>query len=243
MSSRWASHRFRRRVLWAGALVAATAGVVVPVVLLGNTAHDEPERFSNRPLWVYHAPKLARLSAAERSRLLDTSVRFVRTAVARRHLDEAYALADPQLLQGMSKREWMTGNIPVVPFPAAGVAQWDVDYSYENDVAFQLSLLAKQGSSPVVGKTFTIELVRHGRGAPWRVASWVPVGVSGAGNDLDAAAEQQAVDALKVSAPLATWWLALPAGLLALVVLIPVGIALRSWLVGRRAAREYRAGL
>jgi hypothetical protein len=238
--SRLTSHRVRRRALWIGALVAATAGVVIPTVLLGNTAKPEPaEHVTRGNTWVYHEPKLARLSAAERTTLLDTSLRFVRTAVARKHLDQAYALAGPELLQGMSKREWMTGNIPVVPFPAVGVAQWDVSYSYENDVAFQLSLLAKPGSSSVVGKTFTIELVRRRPSAPWRVAAWAPLGISGEGNDLDIAAQAQQVQ--KVSAPLATWWLALPAGVLALVVLIPIGIAVRSWLAGRKAERAYRA--
>lgn len=244
MTSRWSSHRFRRRALWAGALVAATTGVVVPTVLLGNTAKPEPEEAApHGKVWVYREPKLARLTAAERTRLLDTSLRFVRTAVARRHLDQAYALADPQLLQGMSKREWMTGNIPVVPFPAAGVAQWDVTYSYENDVAFQLSLVAKPGSSPVVGKTFTIELVRPKRGAAWRVVSWSPLGISGSNNDVEIAAQQKQVEAAAVErgAPLGTWWLALPATVLGLAVLVPVGLGVRSWLAGRRAERDYRA--
>jgi hypothetical protein len=241
MRRRLASHRFRRRALWGAALVGALAGIVVPAVLLGNTAKQEPERLSGGRAWVYRAPKLARLAPAERARLLETSIRFVRTAVARQHLDEAYDLAGPELRQGMSKREWMRGNIPVVPFPAAGVAQWDLSYSYENDVAFQLSLLAKPGSSSVVGKTFTIELVRRTVHSPWKVVSWVPVGVSGPGNDTEIAAQQQALDAQRLPAPLARWWLALPVGVLALVVLVPIGLGVRSWLAGRRADRRYRA--
>jgi len=241
--SRWSSHRFRRRALWAAAAAAAAAGVVVPTVLLGNTAKPEPERFSNRPTWIYHEPKAARLTSLDRRVALDTSIRFVRTAVARQRLDEAYALAAPELRQGLTKRQWMTGNIPVVPFPAVGVAQWDVAYSYENDVAFQLSLVAKPGASPVVGKTFTIELVRRKRGLPWRVVSWTPLGISGSNNDVEIAAQQDALaaQAVKRGAPLGTWWLALPAGLLALVVLIPIGVGVRSWLAGRRAERDYRA--
>ncbi len=241
MRARLASHRFRRRLLWVGSLVAAGTGVAVTVALIGNTAKPEPERFTNAKVWVYREPKLARLTSAERQRLLDTSLHFVRTAVARKHLDEAWALAGPELRQGMSRREWLTGDIPVVPFPAVGVAQWDVAYSYENDVAFQISLVAKPGTSSVVGKTFTIELTRPRAGRAWRVAAWAPLGISGPGNDVEIAAQEQANEAAKVSAPLAMWWLALPVGVLALVLLIPLSLAVRSWLLHRRFEREYRA--
>lgn len=241
---RLSSYRFRRRALWTVAVLVAATAVVVPTVLLGNTAKPEPERFSNEPTWVYHEPKRAALTSDDRRGALDASIRFVRTAVARQRLDEAYALAAPELRQGLTKRQWMTGNIPVVPFPAVGVAQWDVAYSYENDVAFQLSLVAKPGSSSVVGKTFTIELVRRGRGAPWRVASWAPLGISGATNDVEIAAQQQESEAAarRRDAPLGTWWLALPVALLGLAVIVPVGLGVRSWLAGRRAERDYRAG-
>ncbi len=238
--SRLASHRFKRRALWIGALVASVVGVVVAAALIGNTAEPEPEHFSSQPAWVYHEPKLARLGRAERARLLETSMLFVRTAVARRDLDRAYALAGPELRQGMSRSEWAKGNIPVVPFPAVGVAQWNVAYSYENDVAFQISLIAERGASPVVGKTFTIELVRPSRSAPWHVASWVPTGISGAGNDLKVAAQARAVQARTIEAPLGRIWLALPVGVLALVILIPIGVATRSWFLNRRGEREYR---
>lgn len=238
--SRFGSHRFRRRFLWSAAFVIATASVVVTAAVIGNTAKPEPEHFSNEPTWVYREPKLARLSKAERAHLLETSMLFVRTAVARKDLDRAYALAGPELRQGMSLDEWMKGNIPVVPFPAAGVAQWSVAYSYENDVAFQISLIAKPGSSPVVGKTFTIELMRPRRSAPWHVASWVPTGISGAGNDVRIAAQEQATQTQRIEAPLGRIWLALPVGVLALVILIPVGVATRSWYVHRKGEREYR---
>ena len=82
-------------------------------------------------------------------------------------------------------------------------------------------------------------------GAPWRVVSWLPLGVSGAGNVRAAAAEQaQAAQAATRRRPaLAAWWLAFPLALLSLVLLLPLGLGVRSWLAGRRAERDYRASL
>ena len=33
------------------------------------------------------------------------------------------------------RKQWLTGAIPVVPFPAVGVAEWHLDWSYADDVA------------------------------------------------------------------------------------------------------------
>jgi hypothetical protein len=237
MSGRFASPRFRRRFIWSILLVGSATGVVVTAALVGNTAHPEPETFSNTPVTIARSPKLARLGPVERQRLLETSLLFVRTAVARRDLDRAYELAGPELVQGMTRAEWRHGNIPVVPFPAIGVAEWDVAYSYENDVAFTLSLVAKPGTSPVVGKTFTIELTRPSGRKPWRVASWFPTGISSVRNDpkLAAAAEQVP----KVQAGLSLWWLFLPVGMLATVIVIPAALGARHWWIGRRSERAY----
>ena len=61
--------------------------------------------------------------------------RFILTAVARQNLAESYALAHPELRQGMSKREWLTGNIPVVYYPAKQIetATFKVDESYPGE--------------------------------------------------------------------------------------------------------------
>ena len=239
MRGRLASYRFRRRFAWITVLASAASGVVVASVLLGNTAKPPPEHLTNRPAQVVRAPRLAKLRPADRTLLLNTSLRFVRTAVARRHLDQAWKLAGPELTQGMTRREWLSGNIPVVPFPAAGVASWNVAYSYDNDVAFDISLVAKPGASPVIGKTFTIELTRRDHRSPWRVASWLPTGISGIGNDPKLAAQ---VEQTKIGKPaLGLYWLALPFGLLAMIVIVPTALGLRHWWVGRRSEREYLA--
>ena len=128
---------------------------------------------SNEPAWVYHEPKLHKLSKAERLELLATSSRFVNTAVARKHLDEAWNLLGPEMQAGQTRKSWNTGTNNVVPFPVSNIIAWNVSYSYENDVAFDLALRSRGGD--IVGKTFTIELKRYPKlGNRWLVASWTP---------------------------------------------------------------------
>lgn len=237
---RWSSARFRRRFFLIGGAAVVLASVVTTAALLGNTAKRQPETFRPGNPWVYRSPQAARLTKAERVDVLKTSMLFIDTAVARKHLEQAFAITGPELRQGMSRREWLRGDIPVVPFPVLGVAAWNLIYSFRDDVGLQFSLVAKPHTQTVIGKTFTIELKRHGHAAPWRVVSWSPTGISGPTNDPQQAAAL-AAGPPPVHAALDLWWLALPLGLLGLVVLVPTAAGVRSWVVGRRAVREYLA--
>ena len=121
------------------------------------------------------------------------------------------SMTDPSLRQGFTRREWATGEIPVVPYPAAGIRQLTIDWSYRDDVALDIVLVAtaESGLSP---KSFMIELKRSGAPAHrhWLVASWVPHGVSEASMLADAAKNQEPIPPGDVALePLAA-----PAGLL-----------------------------
>lgn len=241
MRRRWSSVRFRRRFYAIGGTLTVVTSVVVAAALIGNTATPQPDTLRPGKPWVYHEPVKAKLLGLDRRSALDTSLLFINTAVARKHLDVAYRLAAPELRQGMSKGEWMHGDIPVVPFPVLAVAQYSLAYSYRNDVAFQFSLLARPGTgSTVVGKTFTIELKRPRTHAPWRVVSWSPTGISGVTNDL-----AQAITASKRPPPpegsLSLYWLLLPLGMLASIVLVPTALGVRGWYLGRKFERQYLA--
>ena len=62
---------------------------------------------------------------------------FILTAVARKNLRRAYDLSGPQIRQGQSLKEWMTGNIAVVPYPVADlkIAPMKIDYAYAKEAA------------------------------------------------------------------------------------------------------------
>jgi hypothetical protein len=231
------SHRFRRRLFGGSVFVAVTGVVVVGSILIGNTGrdlgqHDQPT--GGKP-WVYREPKKLRLTNALRQRLLAESLQFVQTAVTRADVDRAYDLASPGLREGMTRREWNTGNIPVVPYHAAGIIGWNVGYSYTDEVALNLALVGEKGAD-TVGKSFTIDLKRYGD--RWLVDSWTPNGISGSTNVISL---HKLANEPPPKAPLAATWLLVPLSVLGLVLAVPVALGIRAWLIARRALRAYEA--
>jgi hypothetical protein len=240
MRRRLSSYRFRRRLAWTGGLTAVAAAVVGASIWIGNTGKSTETPFTDKPVWVYHEPRLHHLTQRERLELLATSSHFVRTAVARRHLDEAWMLLGPEMQAGQTRKSWNTGTNNVVPFPVSGIAAWNLLYSYDDDVAFDLALVAQPGHD-LVGKTFTIELKRYPqRGNRWLVAAWVPRGVTTAGQSKSAAAEPPPPPP---RAPLSAKWLVVPGSILALILLTPLAVILRSLVESRRAAKRYARDL
>ena len=110
----------------------------------------------------------APLAAAARKVALE----FVSTAVARRNLDRAWDLVAPELKQGMSRDEWLTGTIPVVPYPVsqAQIAIKPVN-SFTDTAELDVSFLPRTGAAAKAA-TFALELVKQGD--RWLVSSWLP---------------------------------------------------------------------
>jgi hypothetical protein len=140
----------------------------------------------------------------------------------------------------MTRAQWSTGANPVVPFPVAAIHEWTLAYAYRNDVALDVGLIAKPGSD-TVAKAFRIELTRRSTGASWKVVSWQPLGLSGPGNVTSIRQQLKATPPPPETTTLAAWWLAFPGALVALVLVLPVGLWVRSWRAGRRAEQAYRA--
>ena len=104
---------------------------------------------------------------------------FLRTAVARVDLDRAWTISDANVRGGLTHAEWMTGNIPVVPYPikSLAVARFKIDYSYSDEALLEVALLPKDGSS-IKPQTFYLGLKRlpglDGK-RRWVVDNWVPL--------------------------------------------------------------------
>jgi hypothetical protein len=105
------------------------------------------------------------------------AVKFIKTAVVRKNLREAWAISGPGIRQDLSLREWMSGNIPVVPYPEADLANAPVkvDWSYPNDVSLQVVMQPRKGSKEKP-QIFYIGLKKFGSGADakWLVDYWAP---------------------------------------------------------------------
>ena len=121
------SARTRRRVAIAG--VAALVPVAAALLLvLAPNKNPPPERISTVPA---QEPE-PRVKAPLTDEARRVAMRFIQTAVAREHLEEAWTLVGPNLRGGMTKERWISGANPVVPYPIdkLDVAPYKVDESF-----------------------------------------------------------------------------------------------------------------
>ena len=172
------SPRRRRRTLRVGGALLVLATAITIGIVFRNTAPAEESTLRNEPIQAYHAPTPVRLTKADRTLALKTALKFVNTAVARRHVAESYTLAGSGLRAGISRAEWAKGDeIPVVPYPAVE-ARVRVDYSFRNELGLKM-LLVPSPASKLSPMTFNMDLTALGTGAKrrWLVNGWTPSGV------------------------------------------------------------------
>ncbi len=162
----------RRRAVWIVGGLALAAGVV-GLLVFGPDKNPPPEHFSGAPAQQPEQLVEAPLSGEARR----VAVRFIQTAVARKNLDEAWALVGPNLRGGLSKERWTNGENPVVPYPIdqLDVAPYKVDGSYTRSALLEVALLPRKGSG-VRAQVFFLELRKMGSGpsSRWVVDNWVP---------------------------------------------------------------------
>jgi hypothetical protein len=249
----FSSPRRRRRFVVRAAIVALLGGLVAVGILWPNTAEDAPSELTPGKPQVYHPPKHIKLTQSSRAQALTTAANFVKTAVARRHVDRSWPLVSPGLREGYTRAKWRTGEIPVIPYPVEQ-ARWKLDYSDEDALGLQV-LLYPQAGSGLRPNLFLMELkpvgdVKHRR---WLVDSWTSSGVANpalqapgsrpGGGGGGSAAGVQSLDPTVVGqgeSRLGAAWLFVPISLLAVVPLVLAIFGIRSWRRSRRAERAYR---
>jgi hypothetical protein len=211
------------------------------------------------------------LTAAKRRKIHSTLAAFISTAVARKEVDKSWKWTGPGLRQGLSRREWSTGDIPVQPYPVSkrGLGTWDiVEFSYAKRVGLEVLLWPKRGSG-VSPLAVDVDVVRghHGR---WLVDYWLPKRFRGAeaaapkpkskhkASEAKAAAKKRERPTVAAPKPVpqaapkdqlgdprprvSGYWWALPIALLSLIVLLPATIWFLSWRRNRRAMAAYDRG-
>ena len=135
----------------AGALLAA-GPIAFFVVHFGNTASAK-ETFGSQDAVRPQVVKRIPLEQAAR----ETAGKFILTAVARKHLDQAWKLATPNLKAGLTFKQWMTGDIQVpalgVPIDKAAITK--IIYSHSKDAELNIVLLP-QPNNQRVGETLVV---------------------------------------------------------------------------------------
>jgi len=163
----------RRSITLVSGLILVAGVVAFAVAWVGDTGTSQETPLSNQPAQLFTPRKQVPLDVEARK----VAGRFILTAVARENLGESYDLVHPELRQGLTKKEWLTGNIPVVYYPAKEIetARFKVDESYPNEAILEVALLPKE-TAKIKPQVFYIGLKKAGKGtaARWQVNYWVP---------------------------------------------------------------------
>jgi hypothetical protein len=189
-------------------------------------------------------PKTVKLKAGERAQAYAVADVFVHTAVARKHLERAWPLLAPEIRQGTTRQQFLSGDNSVIPYPVGNV-RWALDYSYARRLGLQIAVFPRHGvkEKPQV---FLLDLKEVGNGGKrhWLVKAWNPTpfpnitsGPTPGGSLLDRTSAH--APGSGGGSGLSPAWLLLPVGLLSLVILIPLGLMITNWRRGRAIERDY----
>jgi hypothetical protein len=191
---------------------------------------------------IEQSPKVVRFTRRDEARALAVAASFLHTAVARKNIDRSWDLVSPSFRAGFTRKQWNSGDMPVVPYPIRR-ARWNLDYSDTEGIVFSLSVSPTKGSHRQP-QDFEVGLRPVGSETQrrWLVDYWQPlatgggVGTAAGGGGGGGGGGGSAIASGKAKESVA--WLAVPLGLLSLVVLIPATIVTVNWYRGRRARRR-----
>jgi hypothetical protein len=227
--------------------------VVAGAFVIGDTgSHRDIKPNGKFPAVVIKEPKTVRATAAEKASAYEVAVQFLNTAVRREHVERSYDLVTPNLRSGMTRKAWTTGAIPVMPFPVDSprLSRWRVDFQHEDALGLIFLLFPEQKRHDYQPTSFFLDLkaTGHGKHRRWLVDYFAPAAASPQPADASARSDfnvNPAANGTLREGPghLDSIWLILPLAILALIILVPVTFAVRGWLIGRRATREYRRAL
>lgn len=156
--------------MWGSGLVFCAGVVAVLVVYVGGSGvKTEAAPLSTEPAVTNEQQQNVKLDPDARR----VAGRFILTAVAREDLAEAYELTHPELRQGLTKEQWLTGNIPVQYYPAEAIdtAAFKIDESYPTEAVLEVALIPKEGET-VKPQIFFVGLKKTG--GRWQVYYWAP---------------------------------------------------------------------
>lgn len=165
----------KRRPGWQKALpwiagVVAVGGLIAVGIIWSNTGTSSATPLTNKPaVDVSKVPPTVKLTPGATR----VARQFIKTAVARKNLDQAYRIVTEEIRQGQTLKSWRTGNIAVVPYPVDEIkyAPMKIDFSYPTEAQIEVALLPKPGAT-VRSQLFIMDLVK--RDGKWLVNGWVP---------------------------------------------------------------------
>jgi hypothetical protein len=158
---------------WLAALILAVGVIALIIKVVPGTSGNQDVAKTKHPSLVAPTPKSVKLSSEAR----EVAGRFILTAVRRKHLDQAWKISGPEIRQDQTYKEWLTGNIAVIPYTAPiSITPMKVDYSFKNQALLEVALVPVKTAKGAKTELYFLELRRIGKGtqAHWVVWSWVP---------------------------------------------------------------------
>ncbi len=170
MTGVFESRKLRNRYFALSVLIFLAGVIAFLVVFLRDTGKTPAATSSGPPQTVPAPPK----NVAAPPEAEAVARRFVLTAVFRRDLPAAWRISGPGIRQDLTYKQWLTGNIPVVPiFDRLLGASYKTDLATKNEVDLEVALIVKPAkSSDGKAKIFDVVVRKYPQG--WRVDSWVP---------------------------------------------------------------------
>jgi hypothetical protein len=109
---------------------------------------------------------------------MQVAERWILGAVTRDDLAGTFVLTDPDIRGAMTREEWESGEIPVVPYPVGELTpqRWSVTYSVTDEALLEIPLEPASNATKVAALTFILGLKRVGTGTArrWVVNYWSP---------------------------------------------------------------------
>ena len=243
----FSSPRRRRRTGQALAGLGVVAAIAAAIAFLPSRSQTEHATGSSGPAELVRIPESVPVTAARRHEIDALLDSFLPSALERRNLDVARTLVTPAFAAGVTDAEWRRGQIPVLPYEPRDHTYhgWVVNYSYADEVS--LDVLVHPSAKEKLGAiAFTAVVKRkHGR---WLIDELVPTAAFAKEKKAPRILAQPDFQPNMVvgathKSRLSSTWLALPAAVLAMIVLVPFAILLLNIRRNRRAMLAYRRSL
>ncbi len=160
------------RLLRRSIAAAVIAVVALLIIFDRNTGHSlaTPIDYS-KPAVVLRSPKSVHQTPQALAAARSALGRFVRSAVIRQHLASSWPLATAHMRLGTSHADWLAGNLPVVPYPAAAFRTFGLTekYSYRHVLGYDLLVLPNQTKAGTAAGQQVYECELHDVRGHWLV--------------------------------------------------------------------------
>ncbi len=143
------SPRARARLIRRAIVIAGVVLVAILLAFFRNTGKSLQTPLSDKDAVIVREPPHVAPppgAEAEAQRTLST---FFRSAVIRRDLAESWPLITPHMREGTSYQDWLAGNLPVVPYPAAAYRSEGsrLRYSYKGILGYDVLIVPRPNAA------------------------------------------------------------------------------------------------